>query len=89
MVKGLSRRVVVVRSPDSSIFEEAIFIIKEDAADRGVTSDAILREAQAAANDYLRKNTGPKILRHIPAPAFAAAGAALTAIIWAATYLFL
>ena len=31
MVKGISRRVIVVKSPDPRLFEEAIFIVKKDA----------------------------------------------------------
>ena len=31
MVKGISRQVIVVRSPDPKLFEQAIFILREDA----------------------------------------------------------
>ena len=31
MVKGISRRVVVVESPDPRIFEQSIFIVPNDA----------------------------------------------------------
>ena len=31
MVKGISRQVIVVQSPEPKIFEQAIFILKEDA----------------------------------------------------------
>ena len=38
MVKGTSRRVIVVDSPDPKLFEQAIFIVKNDAMTReGVT----------------------------------------------------
>ena len=30
VVKGTARRVIVVRSPDPNVFEEAIFLVKED-----------------------------------------------------------
>ena len=56
MVKGTSKRVVVVKSPDSRIFEQAIFIVREDFFSRhseGGHSD-ILREAQAVADNYIR-----------------------------------
>ena len=43
MVKGMARRVVVVKSPDKRVFEEAIFILKDDALrDSGVTAEDIL-----------------------------------------------
>ena len=32
VVKGISKRVIVVKSPDPKIFEQAIFIIREDFA---------------------------------------------------------
>ena len=38
MVKGISRRVVVVDSPDRRFFEQAIFIVRNDAAGEGVTA---------------------------------------------------
>ena len=47
MVKGISRQVIVVHSPDPGLFEQAIFILK-DGARQGVSDDTILREAQRA-----------------------------------------
>ena len=31
MVKGVSRQVIVVKSPDPQLFEQAIFILRADA----------------------------------------------------------
>ena len=31
MVRGTSRRVIVVESPDTNLFEQAIFIVRNDA----------------------------------------------------------
>lgn len=31
MIKGFNRRVVVMKNPDSNLFEEAYFIVKENA----------------------------------------------------------
>ena len=46
MVKGTSRRVIVVDSPDPKLFEQAIFIVKNEAfAKEGVTSQQVLGEA--------------------------------------------
>lgn len=36
MVKGISRRVVVVDSPDQRFFEQAIFIVRNDADRKSV-----------------------------------------------------
>lgn len=49
MVQGVSRQVIVVRSPDPRFFEQAIFIVKEDAFKKGVTADEVLQEARRAA----------------------------------------
>lgn len=54
MVKGTNRRVIVVRSPDPKVFEEAIFILREDYA-RHRSAEQVMEEARRAANDYLKK----------------------------------
>lgn len=50
MVKGISRRVVVVRPEHSELFEEAIFVVRDT---RGPSCDA-LREACRVAERYLK-----------------------------------
>ena len=41
MVRGTSRRVIVVESPDTNLFEQAIFIVRNDALSKdGVTARA-------------------------------------------------
>ncbi len=83
MVKGVSRRVIVIKSPNLHLFDEAIFIVKEDALrDGGATGDEIIKQAQAVADNYVRLHLKKNLLSKIPAPAFAAFGAALTALIW-------
>ncbi len=84
MVKGVARRVIVVKSPDRRLFEQAIFIMKEDAfGAEGVTAEQVLAEAQRVANGYVRRNTGlGRWVRKIPAPAYAAAGAAVATLVW-------
>ena len=60
MVKGVTRRVIVVKSPDRRLFEQAIFIVREEAfAAQGVTARQVLEEAQRVADGYIRRNTGP------------------------------
>lgn len=84
MVKGVARRVIVVKSPDRRLFEQAIFIIKEDAfLTEGVTAEQVVAEAQRVADGYVRRNTGPgRWLRRIPAPAYAVAGAIVATLVW-------
>ncbi|MCD8377020.1 MAG: translation initiation factor 2 [Oscillospiraceae bacterium] len=86
MVKGVSRRVIVVKTPDRRLFEQAIFIVKEDAfTHQGVTAEQVLAEAQRVADGYVRRNsvTGRR-LRRVPALAYAAAGGLLATLIWVA-----
>ena len=45
MVKGISRQVIVVHSPEPKLFEQAIFILKEDAVEQGITDEMLLKEA--------------------------------------------
>ena len=53
MVKGTSRRVIVVDSPDPDYFEQAIFIVRNDVYDRkGVTAQQVLGEACRIAKGY-------------------------------------
>ena len=49
MVKGISRRVVVVDAPDRRLFEQAIFILRNDAAGDGLTSRELVEEARRVA----------------------------------------
>ena len=57
MVKGISRRVVVVRPESGGPFEQAIFLVRDPAFPRG---DAV-REACRIANSYL-----PRRRRSVP-----------------------
>ena len=53
MVKGVSRRVVVVKSPDQKLFEQAIFLLREEPAQTGAPEEEVLRRAQEVADAYL------------------------------------
>ena len=57
MVKGVSRRVVVVKSPDQKLFEQAIFLLREEPAQTGQPEEEVLRRAQEVADAYLLKNS--------------------------------
>ena len=88
MVKGVARQVILVRSPDRRLFEQAIFIVREQAALSGVGPDQILEEARRVADGYIRRTKGPgRLLRRIPAPAFLAAGAGAVGLAWLITWL--
>lgn len=54
VVKGTARRVIVVRSPDPNVFEEAIFLVREEyMRSPGVTQTQLLNEARMAAAGYI------------------------------------
>ena len=61
MVRGTSRRVIVVESPDTNMFEQAIFIVRNDAAvgSGGVTSQQVVDQAIRIAKDYARSHGAP------------------------------
>lgn len=52
MVKGIARRVVVVDAPDQRFFEQAIFIVRNDAAGDGVSAKELVEEARRVARNY-------------------------------------
>ena len=84
MVKGITRQVILVKSPDPRLFEEAIFIVKEEALSReGVTTEQIMREARQAADGYLKRGKAwNRRLQKIPAPLWGAVGAAAASAGW-------
>lgn len=49
MVKGITRQVILVRSPDPELFEQAIFILKDGAVKTGITDEMLLQQAKSAA----------------------------------------
>ena len=85
MVKGITRQVILVKSPDPRLFEEAIFIVKEEALAReGVSADKVLREARQAADGYLKQGKAwNRRLEQLPAPLWGILGAALASVSWA------
>ena len=87
MVKGVSRRIVVGPSPDPKIFEQAIFVVRDDVlTSGGVDSEEVLKEARRVAKDFAKNQVSQdeSFMSKIPGPVFAAAGAAATGIAWLA-----
>ena len=84
MVKGISKQVIVVQSPDRKLFEQAIFILNESAVNQeGITDDMLLQEAKQA----VRSSGGGKRLR-LSGPAWACCGAAVTGAVWLLSLFF-
>ena len=82
MVKGVSRQVIVVHAPEPKLFEQAIFILKDDMGE-GITDDVLLKEARQA----IQGNDKTARKRHIwlYGAFWAAAGALATGMIWVTT----
>lgn len=82
MVKGISKQVIVVNSPDKELFDQAIFILKDEAVGQGITEELLLKEAQKAINLPAKK----RYLRYY-GPVWACGGALVTGIAWLLTIL--
>ena len=75
MVKGISRQVIVVKPNDQKLFEEAIFILRDDAVREGITDDLLMQEAKAVLRNAENKRGSTNLL-------WAVGGALVTACMW-------
>lgn len=83
MVKGISRQVIVVQAPDPKLFEQAIFILKDEAVEKGITEEVLLQEAQS----IVRSGQGRKRKLYLYGPVWACGGAIVTGLAWVLTLL--
>ena len=83
MVKGISRQVIVVQSPDKELFEQAIFILTDGAVEKGVTDEMLLKQANLTIRGAGKRSAVKKLSMY--GPVWAAAGAALTGAAWLIT----
>ena len=81
MVKGVSRQVIVVHAPGEELFDQAIFILKDSAVEKGVTDEVLLKQAQQA----IRSGQGKKRKLWLYGPMWACGGAVVTGIVWLMT----
>lgn len=85
MVKGISRQVIVVHSPDPKLFEQAIFILKDEAVGQeGVTDEVLLKEAKRILNTPPDRK---KRKLYLYGPVWACGGALVTGLVWLLTLL--
>lgn len=83
MVKGVGRRVVVVKSPDPKLFEQAIFLLREDAVPNDAPEEQVLKQAQQVANSYLLRSSPQGRRRRVLVPLlFALLGGAVASVGW-------
>lgn len=81
MVKGTARQVVVVKSPDQKLFEQAIFLLREEALEQGVGERELLEEARRVADRYTQ-HAQEKKRKHMPPLFWMGIGAAIVSIAW-------
>lgn len=88
MVKGISRRVVVLDSPDQRFFEQAIFIVRNDAAGEGVSSRELVEEARRVAHSYVAGGSRfGRVWRALNPVVYALMGAGAIGLVWLAAAL--
>ena len=76
MVKGISRQVIVVDSPDKKLFDQAIFILRDDAVgERAVTDEDLLKEARCLMHSGRSRKRYYRV-------AWASVGAAAVTLAW-------
>ena len=85
MVKGTSRQVIVVQTPEPKLFEQAIFILNDKALGEGITDEVLLKEAQQAIRGVERQ--GKKRYFYLYGAVWAAGGALAMGILWLMTVL--
>lgn len=83
MVKGISRQVIVVQAPEPKLFEQAIFILKDNMGE-GITDELLLKEAQKAIHGTSHNK---KRYFYLYGAFWAMGGAMLTGIAWWLTWL--
>lgn len=77
MVKGISRQVIVVNSPDPKLFEQAIFILRDGQPE--ITDDVLIKEAKR----LIGRHPGVKMRKWYAAPpVWTATGALFTGMLW-------
>ena len=79
MVKGISRQVIVVHSPDPQRFEQAIFILKDSAARDGISDEALLKEAKSLIRHQSADRNGHFVNT---GPFWACGGAGIMGLLW-------
>lgn len=83
MVKGVSRQVIVVQSPDRELFEQAIFILKDGQGK--VTDDVLLQEADRLLSSRKTERSNRSLLQSAMC---VLTGALAMSILWALSVLF-
>ncbi len=82
MVKGISKQVIVLNSHDRSMFEQAIFILSDDAVkNNGITDDILMKEARRLINNPSEPSSTHKLFKFL----YTLSGAVVMGLIWLLT----
>lgn len=84
MVKGVSRQVILVHAHGEELFDQAIFILKNEAVGKGVTDEMLLKQAQKAIREG---GSRKKRKLWLYGPVWACGGAVVTGLLWLVTVL--
>ena len=85
MVKGTSRQVIVVQGTEPKLFEQAIFILRDNAVGEGITDETLLKEAREAIRGYDKESKKRHL--YLQGAVWASGGALVTGLIWLLTVL--
>ncbi|MBR4544889.1 MAG: hypothetical protein IKO14_02760 [Oscillibacter sp.] len=88
MVKGISRQIVVIDSPDQKLFEKAIFIVRNDAFREGVTARALVQEARRVARNCAGERARDSLFSRCLPWITAFIGGGFVAVAWLMTVFF-
>ena len=89
MVKGINRQVIVVKSPDPKLFDQAIFLLREDTSGQEVDTEHLICQARQAADAYLSGHISRRKHAPLPRAACGLLGACAASVVWAACLLLL
>lgn len=85
MVKGTSRQVIVVQGAEPKLFEQAIFILRDNALGEGITDEALLKEAREAIRGFDPESKKRQL--YLQGAVWASGGALVTGLVWLLTVL--
>ena len=79
MVKGNSRQVIMVHAPETELFEQVIFILRDEVVSSGgITDEALLKEARR----LIRSGDKPRKKNRFYGAVWAGMGAVATGFAW-------
>lgn len=86
MVKGTTRQVMVVKTPETGLFEQAIFLLREDSLEKqGITERQILEEAKRLSGTCTDSFGKRRKRYELPPFVWSGMGGALVGFAWLLT----